>query len=115
MTQVYQSTSLVLDLTVAENLFLSAPPLHRPRRYGAIRPWASAQLVDHGLAVEATRLVRELTAAQRQLLEVVKALIARPRVLLLDEPTTALGPAEVEQLHATLRRARRSVASPSYT
>jgi ribose transport system ATP-binding protein len=111
VTQVYQSTSLVLDLTVAENLFLSAPPAHRPQRYGAIRRWASAQLADYGLAVEATQHVRELSAAQRQLLEVVKALIARPRILLLDEPTIALGPAQVEQLHAAMQReASRGVA-----
>ena len=42
---------------------------------------------------------RALSLAERQLLEVVKALLARPKVLLLDEPTTALGPEEVERLH----------------
>ena len=41
-----------------------------------------------------------LSLAERQLLEVVKALLAKPKVLLLDEPTTALGPEDVERLHA---------------
>ena len=44
--------------------------------------------------------IGSLSLAERQLLEVVKALLARPKVLLLDEPTTALGPEEVERLHA---------------
>jgi ribose transport system ATP-binding protein len=54
--------------------------------------------------------VGRLSLAQRQLLEVVKALLATPRVLLLDEPTTALGPEEVEQLHSlVLERSRSGV------
>ena len=53
--------------------------------------------------------------AERQLLEVVKALLARPKVLLLDEPTTALGPGEVERLHAARRSAVRPGASASST
>ncbi len=51
-----------------------------------------------------------LSLAHRQLLEVVKALLAEPKVLLLDEPTTALGPAEVEWLHGlVLERAAAGV------
>jgi ribose transport system ATP-binding protein len=52
-----------------------------------------------------------LSLAQRQLLEFAKALLTRPAVLLLDEPTTALGPQEVEQFHAlVLEQARAGVA-----
>jgi ribose transport system ATP-binding protein len=49
-----------------------------------------------------------LSLAQRQFLEVVKALLARPKVLLLDEPTTALGPQEVQQLHALVHERSRA-------
>ena len=52
--------------------------------------------------------VGTLSLAERQLLEVVKSLLARPKVLLLDEPTTALGPQEVEQLHALVRERSRA-------
>src|SRR5688572_31113070 len=47
-----------------------------------------------------------LTLADRQLFEVAKALVNDPKVLLVDEPTTALGPHEVEALHRTLTACR---------
>src|SRR6185436_4173944 len=55
---------------------------------------------DFNLSVPVGAPAGSLSLAARQLLEVVKALLARPKVLLLDEPTTALGPEEVERLHA---------------
>ena len=47
-----------------------------------------------------------LTFADRQLFEVAKALVTEPKVLLLDEPTTALGPDEVDALHRTIKACR---------
>jgi ABC-type sugar transport system ATPase subunit len=49
-----------------------------------------------------------ITMADRQLFEVAKALVSRPKVLLLDEPTTALGPDEVEALHRAIVQCRDS-------
>jgi ribose transport system ATP-binding protein len=62
--------------------------------------WAAETLGTFAVDVPLTATTRSLSLAQRQLLEVVKALLARPKVLLLDEPTTALGPDDVERLHA---------------
>jgi ribose transport system ATP-binding protein len=62
--------------------------------------WAAARLEEFGLDVPLTASAGSLSLAQRQFLEVVKALLAEPQVLLLDEPTTAFGPEEVERLHA---------------
>ncbi len=95
----YQTYSHVLDLSVAENLYLGAPPELRPR-YGRMEAWAAETLGAFDLEIPLTATTRSLSLVQRQLLEVVKALLAKPKVLLLDEPTTALGPDDVERLHA---------------
>jgi ribose transport system ATP-binding protein len=94
----YQTYSHVLELSVAQNLYLAAPGRLRPS-YGRIETWAAQALDQFKLDLPPTAPVGALSLAQRQLLEVVKALLAKPDVLLLDEPTTALGPAEVQQLH----------------
>jgi ribose transport system permease protein/ribose transport system ATP-binding protein len=94
----YQTYSHVLDLSVAENLYLGAPPELRPR-YGRMESWAGETLGAFDLDIPLTATTRSLSLVQRQLLEVVKALLAKPKVLLLDEPTTALGPGDVERLH----------------
>jgi ribose transport system ATP-binding protein len=96
---VYQTYSHVLDLSVAENLYLAVPGNLRPR-YGRKEEWAAEQLQEFGLDVPLSAAVGSLSLADRQFLEVVKVLLGRPKVLLLDEPTTALGLEEVERLHA---------------
>jgi len=98
----YQTYSHILGLSVAENLVLAVPHELRPP-YREAESWAAQRLAEFRLDVPVTATTGSLSLAQRQLLEVVKVLLARPRVLLLDEPTTALGPAEVEQLHALVR------------
>lgn len=95
----YQTYSHVLDLSVAENLYLAVPADVRPK-YGRMEEWAAARLAEFDLDVPLTAAAGSLSLAERQLLEVVKVLLGRPKVLLLDEPTTALGPEQVERLHA---------------
>jgi ribose transport system ATP-binding protein len=106
----YQDYSHVLDLTVAENLYLAVPPDSRPP-HRELAAWAADQLKPFGIAVDPSATARSLSLAQRQLFEVVKALLTKPTVLLLDEPTTALGPQEVERFHElVLEHARAGVA-----
>jgi ribose transport system ATP-binding protein len=95
----YQTYSQVTEMSVAENLYLAVPPGRRPA-YGDMEEWAAAKLEEFKLKVTVAAPSGSLSLPQRQLLEVVKALLAEPKVLLLDEPTTALGPDQVEQLHA---------------
>jgi ribose transport system ATP-binding protein len=95
----YQTYSHVLDLSVAENLYLAVPKYDRPA-HRRIDRWAASKLKEFKLELPVNANVGSLSLVERQLLEVVKALLAKPKVLLLDEPTTALGPEEVEQLHA---------------
>ena len=106
----YQSYSHVLDLSVAENLYLAVPTGARPQ-HRELAGWAEATLAPFGLGLDAGAPAASLSLAQRQLLEFAKALLTKPAVLLLDEPTTALGPQEVERFHElVLERARDGVA-----
>ncbi len=98
----YQDNSQVLSMSVKENLFLATPPERRPK-YWQMKDWAREILPAFELDLFPDAPTGYLTLAQRQLFEVAKALMGDPQVLLLDEPTTALGPREVALLHRTLR------------
>lgn len=98
----YQDNSQVAMLSVKENLFLSTPRKQRPV-YWRMKKWAREILADYNLDLFPDAQTIFLTQAQRQLFEVVKALMGDPKVLSLDEPTTALGPMEVEILHSIIR------------
>jgi ribose transport system ATP-binding protein len=101
LATVYQDDSLVRELTVAENLVLAAldpPPVT------AARAWAERLLAPYDLGIDADTLVGQLTPADRQFLEIVKALATNPKVLLLDEPTASLDLGGVEKLSNIVRR-----------
>jgi ribose transport system ATP-binding protein len=103
----YQTYSHVLHLSVAENLYLAAPSDSRPKWRG-MDGWAAERLAEYRLDLSPAAPAGALSLAERQLLEVVKALLARPKVLLLDEPTTALGPEDVDRLHELVHERSRA-------
>jgi ABC-type sugar transport system ATPase subunit len=97
---VAQELSLFPDLTVAENLFIRSLP-----RRAEMSRRAAPVLAELGLSgMPLTRRVAGLGLADRQLLEVCRALLADPAVLILDEPTSALPAAAVARLEEVLRR-----------
>jgi ribose transport system ATP-binding protein len=104
---VFQEFSLVPSLTVAENLFLG----HELRRHGlldkpAMRARARAVLDNLGFSVSERALVAGLSRAEQQMVEIAKALLGEPRVLVLDEPTASLTDAEAEHLFGAVRELR---------
>src|SRR5438874_5110513 len=109
----YQTYSHVENLSVAENLYLAVPHDVQPS-YRRMSKWAEAKLAEFNVSVPVSAPAGSLSLAERQLLEVVKALLARPKALLLDEPTTALGPKEVERLHALVFEQSRAGVGIAY-
>ena len=104
---VFQEFSLVPSLSVAENIYLGRLPRKRGQiDWPALRTAAAAILADMNVAIDVDATVGHLSVAEQQLVEIAKALAADASVIILDEPTTALGMAEIERLHGLLRRLR---------
>lgn len=108
IAMVMQETSLAPDLSVLENIFL--PELGLPGRLSrpAMRQRADKVLASLGQQ-DALRLddeVRRLSAAQRQLVEIAKALALDAELIIFDEPTASLSPSEVERLFDIMIRLR---------
>jgi ribose transport system ATP-binding protein len=103
---IFQEMSLISTLTVAQNIFLNHEIKTRAGFIDDKSAAARARELFAGLGVDInpSALVGDLSAGQRQLTEIVKAISQKVRVLILDEPTTALSGGEVGKLFAFLRR-----------
>jgi ribose transport system ATP-binding protein len=109
----YQHPALVPDLTVYENVAMWLPGQVRAAGKDAAS-WARSQLARVGCRAGLGQRVSSLSVAQRHLLEVAKALASDPAVLILDEPTAALGADDSATLFAELRRMAASGAAVVY-
>jgi ABC-type sugar transport system ATPase subunit len=103
---VPQEIEVLEQLSVAENVFagqtgLGEGPIISRR---ALRARARELFAEIGLAIDPDVLAASLTAAQRHLVMIARALSFRPRVLMLDEPTASLSGFEVDRLFVVLRR-----------
>lgn len=117
---VTQELSLVPELTVWENIFLGREHTRGPAglRYidgATMAREAQAALDDFGVAISARERVKNLSLSYAQVVEIVKAINCRPKVLLLDEPTSSLTDAETEHLFAMVRRLRQAHITVIFT
>jgi ABC-type branched-subunit amino acid transport system ATPase component len=116
MARTFQNIRLFRDLTVLENVMVGCHSWSRAGLLGAIagarseeaeiRSSSMALLEEVGLAHRATRQARNLPYGEQRLLELARALAARPKLLLLDEPAAGLNSAETEELSQLLRTLR---------
>jgi ribose transport system ATP-binding protein len=104
---IFQHQSIVPELSVAENFCLG----EEARRFGFLRPHFDVERTRRGLSrlgliADPEARMSDLSFAERQLVEIAKALEATSRVLILDEPTASLGPEESKRLFKLLRQVR---------
>ena len=100
---VYQELSLFPDLSVAENLVFGAYPRRGVIDWGSARREAAEFLASLDVDIDVTQRVRDLSIAEKQMLEIAKALHRRAQIVILDEPTAVLGGADVDHLLALVR------------
>jgi len=107
---VFQELSLVPAVSIAENVFPNRVPtgLAGIIRWSELFRKAEELLAELGVEVDVRRPVAALETGTRQLVEIAKALSLKARLLLLDEPTSALTPNDIETLFGLLRRLRAS-------
>ena len=101
---VEQELSPVPAMSVAENIYMGREPLRSFGRidFATLNRKTQDLLDGFGFAIRATDLMMDLTIAQTQLVEIAKALSYDAEVIILDEPTSALGEAEAEHLFAAI-------------
>src|ERR1700752_1146663 len=98
---VFQHFSLFDNLTVAENVALGLPATEP---FAAIAARLAQVSKDYGLPLDPKREVWWLSVGERQRIEIVRALMQNPKLLILDEPTAVLTPQEADQLFIVLER-----------
>ena len=101
ISMVFQHFSLFDTLTVAENVWLG---LDKHLNLAEVSQRISETTRAYGLQLDPARPVHTLSVGERQRVEIVRALLTHPKLLILDEPTSVLTPQAVENLFVTLRQ-----------
>ena len=101
VAMVFQHFSLFEALNVAENVALG---MENPPALGALAAKITQVSEAYGLPLDPTRMVGDLSAGERQRVEIIRCLLQDPKLLIMDEPTSVLTPQEVDILFKTLRQ-----------
>ncbi|MDR9444501.1 MAG: sugar ABC transporter ATP-binding protein [Microbacteriaceae bacterium] len=102
---VHQELSLVPEMTVAENIYLGGFPTKAGfTKQNEMKQFALETLKEIGVEVDIDERISRLSVALRQFVEIARAIARKPKVLILDEPTASLTPAETDYLLSMLER-----------
>ena len=111
VAMVFQHFSLFEALSVAENVALG---MENPPKMRALSARIRAVSEEYGLPLDPSRMVGDLSAGERQRVEIIRCLLQSPKLLIMDEPTSVLTPQEVEILFKTLRQLKAEGTSILY-
>jgi ABC-type uncharacterized transport system ATPase subunit len=111
VAMVFQHFSLFEALSVGENIALG---MENPPKSGALSQKITTVSNAYGLPLDPQRLVGDLSAGERQRVEIIRCLLQDPKLLIMDEPTSVLTPQEVFTLFTTLRKLKSEGTSILY-
>lgn len=113
---IHQEIVLVPYLSVAENIFLGRELITKfgLKDIKAMNQKASEMVKTLGLDIDVSKAVGELSIAQQQMVEIVKAISFKVKILVMDEPTSSLSDDEVEKLFQTIERLKKNNVSVIY-
>jgi ribose transport system ATP-binding protein len=116
ISTIYQEFNLVGSLSVADNIFLGRELCRIPGviSEGALRDRAVGVLSSLGVDIDPRRPVRSLGIAEQQMVEIAKAISLESKILIMDEPTSALTEREINELFARIRALKQSGVSIIY-
>jgi inositol transport system ATP-binding protein len=110
IAMIHQELSPVPEMTVAENMFLGREPVNRLGMVDKRAMVARSQAVfdKWSIDINPRRVMKRLSVAQMQMVEIAKAISTDARLIIMDEPTSAITEREVEHLHRMIRSLRQS-------
>ena len=101
ISMVFQHFSLFETLTVAENVWLG---LDKKLRLDEVTQRINEKAAEYGLDIDPHRPIHTLSVGEMQRVEIIRALLSQPQLLILDEPTSVLTPQAVEKLFVVLKK-----------
>ncbi|MEL7657960.1 MAG: sugar ABC transporter ATP-binding protein, partial [Bacillota bacterium] len=110
LAMIYQELNPVKDMSVAENIFLGREPMKKGNLFvdfNKMYEQAKALLDDFGMNINPKKKLRELSTAQKQMIEIIKAVSLDAKVIVMDEPTSSLTDEEVTILFKTIERLKK--------
>lgn len=114
VAMMHQELQLVPALSVAQNVFLGI----EDQRFGVLTQTENARLADvmsvSGFSLDPAAITADLSIADQQKIEIMRALARNARVIVMDEPTSSLTADEAQRLHETMLRLKRSGATVIY-